>query len=290
MAGLPAGVLARRLRLPWPGTPGLALHVEEAGAGDSGFLLLHGFTFNSSSWHDVFPAFAALGRTVAYDRIPFGRSAKLRHGDWTGPNPYTPDATLEQLFALMDAVGLARAVLVGNSAGGLLAARAALARPERVSALILSCPAILTGPGGRGASLLRIPWLGVPLARRLGDNGWVLRRSFADPRRITPERLARTRVATTEPGWDLALWEFLKASVAQPDLRNDLAGLHQPVLILGSEADRVVKPADYPRLATLLPNAQLVLVPGAGHVPHEEQPGPFMDAVRSWLAAPASGG
>lgn len=282
-AGMDPRLRVRRLRLPWPGTPGLEVHVEEAGEGSTGFLLLHGFTFNSSSWHDVLGGLADLGRVVAYDRIPFGRSAKLQAGDWTGPNPYAPDATLEQLFALMDAVGLARAVLVGNSAGGLLAARAALDRPDRVAGLVLSCPAIFTGPGGRGAGLLRIPWLGIPLARRLGDNAWVLRRSFHDPARITDDRLARTRIATTQPGWDRALWEFLKASTMQPDISGHLDQLRQPVLILGTTHDRVVKPADFPRLKSRLPDGELVLVPDAGHVPHEEQPAACLAAIRDWL-------
>jgi pimeloyl-ACP methyl ester carboxylesterase len=279
----PPGVTAREVLLPWPGTAGLATYVQEAGSGEPAFLLLHGFTLSTTTWHDVFGGFASLGRTVAYDRVPFGRSAKLAAGQWRGPNPYTPEATLGQLFALMDAVGLERAVLVGSSAGGLLAARAALARPDRVSGVILDCAAVLTLPSERGAWLLRRRFPGLTLARVFGDNGWVLRRSFRDPARITPERVARTRVAMAQPGWDLALWEFMKASTKQPDIAADLGRLVQPVLVIGGGADRVVPPADNPRLAGLLPRAELVMLADAGHLPHEEQPEAFMAAVRDWV-------
>ncbi|NQT59019.1 MAG: hypothetical protein HQ557_08565 [Bacteroidetes bacterium] len=49
---------------------------------------------------------------MAYDQIPYGLSEKLVSEDWTGENPYTQDAALEQLFGFLDALGLKKVVLV----------------------------------------------------------------------------------------------------------------------------------------------------------------------------------
>jgi pimeloyl-ACP methyl ester carboxylesterase len=123
--------------VPFPGTGGIRTHVRTSGDSDPTFVLLHGFAANLYTWDLVFDEFAENGRVLAYDRIPYGLSARLLAGDWSGPNPYTPEASIDQLIALLDAQGIERAVLVGNSAGGALAMRAALAYPERVQGLIL---------------------------------------------------------------------------------------------------------------------------------------------------------
>jgi pimeloyl-ACP methyl ester carboxylesterase len=272
--------------LPVPGVGDVEVFCQASGSGEPAFLCLHGFTFNSSSWRDVLPALGRLGRAVAYDRLPFGRSRKLLPGDWTGPNPYSHDAALDQVFGIMDALGLERAILLGNSAGGLLAARAALARPERVRALVLVCPAILTGPGDRQAAMTRWPLmerLGPVIAGRIGRNEWLLRRSFSDPTRVSAGRLARTAAMTRYPGWARALWAYRGESTAQPDIREDLGRLGQPVLIVSGANDRVVPADDGQRLARLLADAELAKLGQVGHVPQEEAPDCFMAVVEPWL-------
>ncbi len=274
------------LDVPFPGTSGLSFYCRHAGDGTPEFLLLHGFTFNSSSWLDVMPGLAGLGRTVAYDRIPFGRSQKPLPGDWSHENPYTHDAALWQLLGVMDGAGLERPIIVGNSAGGLLAARAALAWPDRVAALILICPSIFGGPPAVAAKLMNQRWMngpGVSIAKRIGNTRWLLRRSFRDPTRIDAARLRQAAVATESDGWAHALWEFIKVSTLQPDLSRQLADIRQPVLVITGDADRVVAPAAQQRLVDRLPHAELCTIADAGHVPHEEQPAAVLDLVRSWL-------
>lgn len=272
--------------IPFPGMPGLSFHCRQAGDGVPEFLLLHGFTFNSSSWLDIMPGLAGLGRTLAYDRIPFGRSQKPLPGDWLQENPYTHDATLRQLLGVMDGAGLVRPVIVGNSAGGLLAACAALAWPDRVAALILICPAIFGGPPAVAAKLVNQRWMngpGVSIARTIGDARWLLRRSYCNPARIDAARLRRAAVATEYDGWAHALWEFIRVSTLQPDLSRQLADIRQPVLVIAGDTDRVVAPAAQQRLVGLLPHAELCTIADAGHVPHEEQPAAVLDAVHEWL-------
>lgn len=82
--------------------------------------------------------------------------------------------------------------------------------------------------------------------------------------------------------WDQALWELTLASSAS-GLEKRLAEFTLPVLVITGDDDRIVPTADSIRLAQELPGARLVVIPDAGHVPHEEAPAAFMDAVIQFL-------
>lgn len=131
--------------VPFEGTDGIDLYydlkVEEENS--KNFILLHGSMYNAKSWSEVIDYFGSIGNVYAYDQIPYGYSEKLLEGDWTGENPYTTEAALNQLMAFMDALEIEQATLVGSSFGGVLAADAAVKYPDRVEALILVDPAIL---------------------------------------------------------------------------------------------------------------------------------------------------
>ncbi|MCB0114305.1 MAG: alpha/beta hydrolase, partial [Caldilineaceae bacterium] len=108
--------------IPFAGTDGLDIHylTDEAQGGDeSTFVLLHGSNFNAFTWTEVFDFFDAQGRVIAYDQIPYGLSEKLVDGDWSGPNPYSTEAAVEQMMTLLDTLGVDRAILVGNSYGSV---------------------------------------------------------------------------------------------------------------------------------------------------------------------------
>jgi pimeloyl-ACP methyl ester carboxylesterase len=277
------------LTLPYPGTDGIDIHYRRDGEGEPAFVLLHGFASSLFTWDEVFDEFAARGRTFAYDRPPFGLSERLVEGDWTGPNPYTPDAAVEQLAALMDGQGIDQAVLVGNSAGGTLALRMALTHPERVSGLILVSPAVYAGGGAPG--FIR-PLLGTPQLQRLGP---LVSRSFLslgdsletqayhDPGRITEEQRAKARLGLQVADWDKALWAFTTAS-QESDLAQRLGEINVPVLVVTGDDDRIVPTEQSVRLAGELPNAELVVIPACGHVAQEECETEFLAAVTEWLA------
>ena len=85
---------------------------------------------------------------VAFDRPAFGLTERPMPGDFpNGVNPYTADAQADLTVGLMDELGIEQAVLVGNSAGGTIAAHTALRYPERVKALVLVDAAIYGGGG-----------------------------------------------------------------------------------------------------------------------------------------------
>lgn len=105
------------------------LAYDEAGSGPA-IVFVHAGVADRRMWDHQFTAFARTHRVVRYDWRGHGGSA-----DHEGPVAHHED-----LLALMDALGIERAVLVGASFGGAYCADAALAAPERVEALALVCP------------------------------------------------------------------------------------------------------------------------------------------------------
>jgi pimeloyl-ACP methyl ester carboxylesterase len=276
-----------------PGALAVRCHYVEngtaSGASDTpDLLLLHGFTFNAFTWSPVMAGLGRNRRVVAYDRIPFGLSDKPLPMQWKpGQDPYTADATLMQMRALIQALGLRRPVLVGNSAGALLAAQAVLDDPAAYAGLVLVCPALLSGPWRLPRWLANSPpmnRIGPLIARKVGRNDWLLRRSFHDPTRISDEDVACAGIATRIANWDTALWEYVKSANSQPRLATVLHRISVPTLIIGGAHDRVVSPADCPRIAELIPDAELSIIANAGHLPQLECPAEFQAIVNDWLA------
>jgi len=304
---IPAGTLAptgstraaatpdsRFLTIPFPGTQGLEVHYLErpaaAGAGERSFLLLHGFTFNSFTWGAVLDPFAALGRTVAYDQLPYGLSAKPLPGDWSAADPYAKESAIAQVGAVMQGLGLEQVILVGNSSGGTLALEAALAYPQQVSGLILVAPWVHAQRPTIPAAVAQLPQLqriSLAIARKLGDPT-LLEYSYQDPSRVTAARRDQAIIHTRVANWDLAWGALLDRSLSSAvDISDRLAQVQVPVLLITSDQDKLVKPEDTRRVAAALPHATLKVLPGCGHVPQEECPQAFMAAVTEWLQSPA---
>ncbi|MGQ9665715.1 MAG: alpha/beta fold hydrolase [Anaerolineae bacterium] len=267
---------------------GIRVHYKEQGAGGPAFLLLHGFGASTFSWREVMGPLASMGRVIAFDRPAFGLTERPMPGEWGGFNPYTPDAQVALTLALMDALNVERAILVGNSAGGTVAVHFALTHPERVQALVLVDPAVYTGGGAPAwlLPLLRTPQarhLGPLLVRRIRQSGMeLLNLAWHDPGRLTPEILAGYTKPLRAQNWDRALWELTIAS--RPlHLERRLHGLTMPVLVITGDDDRVVPTEQSIRLAGELPNAELAVIPDCGHVPQEECPTAFLEAVKAFI-------
>jgi pimeloyl-ACP methyl ester carboxylesterase len=127
-------------------------------------ILLHGFAASTFTWRAVMAPLTGLGTVVAYDRPSSGLTQWPLPGDWSGASPYGPNARWSSSWP-DESIGVSRAVLIGNSAGGTVAFHAALPYPERVTALILVDAAIYTRDG---APPWATPLLGTPQLRRIG--------------------------------------------------------------------------------------------------------------------------
>ncbi len=268
---------------------GLDLHFQQAGSGGLPLLLLHGFGASLFSWREVLAPLAVDRLVVAYDRPAFGLTERPMPPYPGGESPYTQAAQVDLTLGLMDELGIERAVLVGNSAGGTISLLTALENPERVAALVLVDPAVYAGGGS--PSWVR-PFLRLPQVRRIGPlfvrniRDWgrdLIETAWHDPSRITPEVIAGYTLPLRTDNWDRALWELTLAS-QESDLVSRLDELELPVLVITGDDDRIVPTADSVRLASEIPGAELVVLPACGHVPHEECPEAFLQAVESFLA------
>lgn len=264
---------------------GLRVHYKMIGQGEPVFVLLHGFGASLYSWNAVFAPLGEMGTVIAYDRPAFGLTE--RPLNWEGENPYSPQSQVDLLLGLLDHFGVERAILVGNSAGGTVAMNFTLQHPDRVRALILVAPAVYIGGGMPGALrwLLRTPQmrhLGPLLVRQIQTRGpQLIELAWYDPSRVPPETLALYKKPLQAENWDRALWEL--TVVSEPSgLADRLGEFTLPVLVVTGDTDRIVPTEQSVRLAEELPNAQLVVIPQAGHVPHEECPDLFLQAVRDF--------
>ena len=263
---------------------GLNVYYKSAGQGPMTFILLHGFGASLFTWREVMQPLSQFGQVIAYDRPAFGLTD--RPMTWTGVNPYGPEGNMDLLSGLMDQFGVAQAVLVGNSAGGTLAMQFALAHPERVRALILVDPAVYENGGPSWVRLVgnspEMQHLGPLVVRSIRTDGVkLLTTAWHDPGRITPEIMDGYTRPLSVDNWDRALWYFTLAS-HDTGLTGHLQDFKAPILVITGDDDRIVPTADTLKLAGLLPGARLVVIPQAGHVPHEEQPAAFLQAVNGF--------
>ena len=268
---------------------GLDVHVENTKySGDCNceaplLLLLHGFGASSFSWREVTEGLSQLGEVVSYDRPAFGFTE--RPTEWASVSPYSFEGQMQLLDGLIAKFGEGRKiVLVGHSAGGQIAAEFARRQPQKVSSLILVDPAIFTS-GGVPSWLvwaLDIPQLdrvGPLLVGQISSSGdSVIRQSWFDESKITPEIYAGYRAPLEIKGWERAFWNFVKAPKAT-NLSESLDEIKQATLVITGDADNIVPAAEALKLAGVLPSAELEVIAKTGHLPQEESPAAFIDAI-----------
>jgi pimeloyl-ACP methyl ester carboxylesterase len=267
---------------------GITVHYKRYGRGEPNFILLHGTLATTYTWREVIEPLAQVGTVIAYDRPAFGLSSRPMPGEWSGKSPYGHEAQADMLIALMDALGIERAVLVGNSLGGGIAALAAQRYPERVDGLVLAAPVQTRHGVPRLLALL----FSTPQMRRLGplylrenvlDFGMrVYGDSWHDPSRIDPGDMDEYGKIFKMEDWDRGLWELIVA--ARPfESAARYETIAVPTLVITGDDDRVLGTEENVQLADRIPGAQLIVVPDCGHVPQEECPEAFVQAVTQFL-------
>ena len=262
---------------------GARIHYRDEGPrGAPVLLLVHGSSSSLHTWEAMVRRLRDRYRLVSVDLYGHGL---------TGPNPardYSAATQIEAATRVLDAVGVERAVWVGNSMGGWVAWRAVLAEPDRVAGAVL-----IDASGAEGGEPPR-SYLGARLARTTVGR-WLLPK-------ITPERLVRSSVeenyadpakvtdAAVRRYWELLRFPGNRAATLdrqdtnrEPEHWRNLGNIAQPVLVLWGEQDRTVP---YPNAALFmkaLPNATLVSYPDAGHLPMEESPAQVARDIDRWM-------
>ncbi|MFN8414360.1 MAG: alpha/beta hydrolase [Anaerolineales bacterium] len=264
------------------------VHYKEAGTGEKTFILLHGFGSSVYSWRQVIGDFAKLGRVIAYDRPAFGLTERPMPEDWN-ENPYGMKANIELLRGLMDALGIKKAILVGNSAGGGVSVAFALEYPERVESLILVDPGVGGGYGPQFPAWA-LPLMWTPQMRHLGPLMMrdyqeslpnTIQREWYDQSKLTEEIKTKQLEILKIKNWDRAFYELTFAP-AYPELRPLLPQLKVPAIIIAGAEDRLIRSWYFEAISKEIP-APLVTLPKCGHVPQEECPESFMKEVLKFL-------
>ncbi len=257
------------------------LHHEDAGAG-APVVLVHGWSMSSAAFADEIALLARDRRAVAPDLRGHGRSS--------APGaPFELADLARDLAALLAALRLERAVLLGWSLGAQVALAAAPLVRARLSALVLvsGTPRFTEGEGWPHG----LPARGVEglAARVRRDAPRAVARFFdgmfaageLDGAGLARAEAIRGAVPPADPAALLSGLDVL----ARADLRSALSALDLPVLVVHGDRDAVCPPGASRAMAGAIPGARLVLVPGAGHAPFLSRPGPFRDALGSFLAS-----
>jgi 2-hydroxy-6-oxo-6-(2'-aminophenyl)hexa-2,4-dienoate hydrolase len=257
---------------------GVRTHYLEQGAGDP-LILIHGGGAGAGAegnWRATLPDFAPHFRVLALDMVGFGATAKPDPSGFT----YSQDARVEHLKAFLDALGIERAALVGNSMGGCTALGLAVQEPARVSRLVLM------GSAGLNTTLH-------------ADLLPIIHYDF------TREGMVRLIRALTHPAFepDPGLVDERLRSSLQPDTRaayaatmawiREQGGLYYPpefiarvqcpTLVINGKDDKVVPLANAYRFLELIPHAWGYVMPQCGHWAMIERPADFSRACLLFL-------
>ncbi len=282
----------RPVRFPQPGfvhAHGIDTFYVQAGQGPP-VVLLHGLGASNASMLPTLYDLARDHRVVALDLPGFGESSKPIRA-------YHAGFFAKWLVATLDALGIERAHLVGNSMGGRIAIEAALRFPERVDRLALLAPAVAFRKLRQFVPIVRVlrPELGaVPLPLPRLTVTRTIERLFAQKSRIPKAwfqagadefirifATARGRVAFFSAAREI----YLDEPFGQKGFWDRLATLKRPALFLWGDRDVMVPHGFARHVEMAVPNAQSIVLADCGHVPQFENPDLLHRLVREFLAA-----
>jgi pimeloyl-ACP methyl ester carboxylesterase len=258
---------------------GIRLHLRDTGPKDApAVVLLHGFGSSLDTWNAWAHALSADFRVVRYDLPGFAL---------TGPDPtgnYSETRGIQVLAAMLDALGVAHATIIGNSIGGKLAWEFAAAYPARIDKLVLISPDGFASPGFDYGKPAVVPaWLGLmrfvlpkPLVRMS------LAPAYGEPGSLRPEIVTRYWDLMRAPGARAAMVARLKQTILtdpEPNLRR----IEAPTLLLWGDRDGMIPVANAADYQKDLKQCQLVVLRGLGHVPQEEAPAVSLLPVLAFL-------
>ncbi|SOE68650.1 2-hydroxy-6-ketonona-2,4-dienedioate hydrolase [Burkholderia sp. OK233] len=262
----------------------LRLHYNDAGHGDETIVMLHGSGPGASGWANFnrnVDAFVDAGyRVILLDCPGWGKS------DSVVCSGSRSDLNARMLKGLLDAIGVARVHIVGNSMGGHSAVAFALANPERVGKLVL-----MGGGTGGPSQFVPMPTEGIKLLQALYreptlDNLKRMLNVFVFDTTTLTEELMQARLANMLARRD-HLENFVKSLAANPkqfpDIGHRLSEIAAPALVIWGRDDRFVPMDVGLRLVWGMPNADLHVFGRCGHWAQWEHAAKFNQMVLEFL-------
>ena len=269
---------------------------------DTPQLLVHGLGGAASNWIEVIAGLAEHGPVVAPDLPGFGQTAPPH------PRASRIPANVAFLDALLRKLGWDRAVVHGNSMGGMLSVLLAARIPDRLERLVLAAPALPTARSrmheihpltmARFVPFL-VPGMGGLAVRALQarlspEQEWEQTAQFlhGDAEQLSPELQAvglENLASGRELSWRRsglvgAAESLLSTLLRARGLVKAIDGIAVPTLVVWGDADRLVGRAVIDHLAERRPDWDLAELPAVGHVPMAEAPDDYLAAVTAFYA------
>ena len=273
---------------------GLKLFVQEKGpANGPAVIFISGTLAWSETWRNTIDPLADAGfHTIAIDLPPFGFSER------PAPDGYGPANHARRIAAVLDALKIQKAVLVGHSFGGGATVETAFLHEDRVRGLVLVDAALgllSPKPGGKGALGWLLAWR--PLRTVISSatfanpalTGKGLRDFIADDSKATDAKLATYKRPLGVIGTSEAVGDWLAGDLfAYPEgaaMKEDkrYSSFKPPVLIIWGKIDDVTPLAQGEDLAKRFAASKLVVLDGVNHIPHLENPEAFNTALLDFL-------
>jgi pimeloyl-ACP methyl ester carboxylesterase len=251
----------------------VTLHFTDQGQGTP-LILLHGFPFNGTIWQQQARALSDHCRIILPD---------LRgHGQSPAPEGvYHMELMARDVLQTLDSLDIEKAVIMGHSMGGYIALAAWRLAPQRFQALgLISSHALPDTDEGRQARH--------KLAEEVFATGSTAVAESMQPRLFAPGlspdepfiEQVHTMMLNTKP---LGLMGALRGMAARPDSTPLLPEISVPVLIIVGDSDQIIPLQRAEMTAAPIPNATLVTIENAGHMPMLEQPHATALAIRNFL-------
>ncbi|MBI1186521.1 MAG: alpha/beta fold hydrolase [Alphaproteobacteria bacterium] len=281
--------LGRMVALQGQRTP---LHVIDRGPGDAPpVLLLHGASANAREFLALAAALEDDHRLLLADRPGYGYSPRLPHAEKIA-------VQAEAFIRLLEVENAAPAVLVGHSLGCGVCLRIAILRPDLVTGLVLTAPASHPYPGGNAwwAETAARPLVGPLFCRTLvpllapGAAKGAIANTFA-PAEPPPDyaRQAAVPLAFRPRAFRASACDVVATKREYPRQAPLYPEIMSPTVIITADKDRVVSPKIHARnLAADLQSAELICLPGVGHMPQWLRPDIAAQAVRRVRAIAAA--
>lgn len=247
---------------------GYQLNAVEFGSGPRTFVAHGGWVGNWELWQEPFRLMQSRWRCVGYDHRGSGASS-------FPPGSITPESLVDDLFRVLDSFEVGSCVLAGESLGALTCLQAVARDPARFEGLVL-VDGVPAASRQTSVALVEGSRADYPATVRAFVDACV-----PEPDSEHIRRWGRQILLRAEPEAAARILEAHYEENVTPDLRR----ISVPTLVIHGERDNII-PADVARaVAASLPDSELVILQGAGHVPTLTRPEDVVDAIESWVAA-----
>lgn len=255
---------------------GIDIYYEHRGEGPD-LVLIMGLGAHSGAWALNAPALAKHFRVTTFDNRGTGRSS-------APDEPYSIRGMAEDTAALMDALGIDRAHIVGASMGGMIAQEFAINFPGKVDRLVIACSRARAGELRRLVAVAqRALWeAGIPR-----ESITAIQQPWSSTGAILQDEqkpLDRLKLAANDP-YPIQKHAYLRQldATMEHDTLDRLHRIAAPALVLVGAEDVLTPPFESAELARIIPGAELRILPRGGHGFSGEYPDDFNRAVRDFL-------